>query len=180
MLSRNTLPAALAAALATGAVPASAAMTSQTGTPDIAGFQQAKITLDQAVAAAEKLGGGNATRATFEQMNGKSGYLVIVFAANTMKEFWVDPQIGVATPQTGTATASASQEAMDKANTAELHGAKSTLQQAVSMAEQQSGGKAIDAQIEKRNNKVAHDIQVARNGKLSNVWFDPVMGKIEG
>jgi uncharacterized membrane protein YkoI len=180
MYHRITLPAALAAALTFGAVPASAAAPNQAGAPDLVGLQQAKISLDQAISAVESQSGGNATRATFRTMNGQSGYVVSVFAANGTKEYLVDPQSGAVRPQATTSTMQTSEEAMDKADLSALRGAKSTLPQAVSMAEQQNGGKAIAAQIEKRNNKVAYNIQIVQNGQLSSVWVDPMRGQITG
>jgi uncharacterized membrane protein YkoI len=178
MLNRVTLPAALVAALGFGAVPALAATTSQVATPDVAGFQHAKISLDQAITAAEKASGGKTIDASFQMMNGKSGYAVTVLANSKMKDFWVDPQSGVATPQTKLTTAELNQQAMDKAGFSAVHSAKETLPQAIALAEQHSGGKAIDAMIEKRDSKLAYDIQVVKGGKLNSVWVDPASGQV--
>lgn len=178
MLHRTTLPAALVAALAFGTVPALAATTSQATTPDVAGFQHAKVTLDQAIAAAEKESGGKAASANFEMMNGKDGYVVSVLAQGKMQELWVDPQSGKATPETKISKTERNQEALDKADLDQMRGAKTTLQQAISMAEQHSNGKAIDAGIEKRNSKLTYDVRVVRDGKLSTVWVDPASGQI--
>jgi uncharacterized membrane protein YkoI len=178
MVHRTTLPAALVAALAFGTVPALAAATAQATTPDVAGFQHAKIALDQAIAAAEKESGGKAASANFEMMNGKDGYLVSVLAHGKMHELWVDPQSGKATPETKLSKTEENQEALDKADLDQMHGAKTTLQQAISMAEQHSNGKAIDAGIEWRNNKLTYNVRVVREGKLSSVWVDPVSGQV--
>ena len=178
MLRRTTLPAALVASLAFGSMPALAATSSQAITPDVAGFQHAKITLDQAIAAAEKASGGKAANADFEMMNGKDGYAVGVLAQGKMHELWVDPQSGKATPETKMSRAAENQEALDKADLDQMHGAKTTLQQAIAMAEQHSNGKAIDAGIEKRNSKLTYNVRVVRDGKLSTVWVDPASGHI--
>ena len=178
MLYRASFPAALAAALAFCTVPALAATAAQANRPDVADFQHAKISLEEAVAAAEKQSGGRVTDASYQEMNGKSGYAVTALAAGKMRELWVDPQSGQVTPRPTTSTAEANQQALDKAEFSDLHGAKTTLSQAIAMAEQHGSGKAIGAGIEKRNDKIGYNVQLLRDGKLSTVWVDPVSGQI--
>jgi uncharacterized membrane protein YkoI len=193
MLYRVTLP--LVATLAFGAVPALAATVGQATAPanttnqasmpaatanqaivpDLAGFEQAKVTLDQAIAAAEKQSGGKAMDATFQNMGANSGYAVTVLADGRMKVLWVDPQSGLATPEAKMLSAEANQKALS-----DLNGAKTSLPQAISMAEQRTGGRAIDAWIVKHSDKYAYDIRLLRDGKLSTLWVDPDSGEISG
>ena len=178
MVYRATLPAVLAAALAFGTVPALAATTNETTKPDVTDFQRAKITLDQAIAAAQKESGGNAIDANFLKMNGKTGYAVSVLADNQIKGLWVDPQSGQATPETRLTTAELNQQSLDKADLSGVHNEKATLAQAIAMAEQHSGGKAIDAGVAMHNDSVAYNVQTVLNGKLSTTWVNPATGQI--
>jgi uncharacterized membrane protein YkoI len=178
MIYRITLPATLVAGLVFGAVPALAAGTTHESKVELSAFEHGKITLGQAIASAEKLSGGKVTDASFERMNGKSGYAVTVFANNKMEEYWVDPVSGQASPVTRISTREANIQSLDKVQWPAIQNAKTTLPQAVTMAEQHSGGKAMDVGIEKRGSAVAYNVEVLKDGKLSTYWVDPTSGQI--
>jgi uncharacterized membrane protein YkoI len=178
MICRVTLPATLVAGLVFGAVPALAAATTHESKAELSAFEHGKITLAQAIASAEKLSNGKVTNASFERMNGKSGYAVIVFANNKMQDYWVDSQSGQASPVTRISTREANIQSLDKVEWPTIQSAKTTLPQAVTMAEQHSGGKAMDVGLEKRGTAVAYDVEVLKDGKLNTYWIDPVSGQI--
>lgn len=178
MKCRSALPASLVAALALAVGPAMAATTAAMAKAEMADLQHAKITLGGAIAAAVKEGAGEATNAVFKTLHGKSGYTVTVLSDGRMQSFWVDGQSGEAAPMAQLTTADANERSLDKIEAPSLKGAKTSLAQAVAMAEQHAGGKAIEAGIGKRDKAVGYDIALLRDGKRSSVWVDPVSGKI--
>ena len=56
--------------------------------------------------------------------------------------------------------------------------ARTSLAQAIATAEQQSGGKAIDAGIEKENGVTAFAIEVAKDNAVQKVLVDLETGKV--
>ena len=180
MYNRAKLPAVLVAALAFGAAPALAAASGQAATPDIAGFSKAKITLDQAIAAAQKQVAGKATSADFVRMDGKTGYIVGVLADNQTKDVWVNPQSGEAALVSTPNTSELNILPLNKTEMADAQNATTSLQQAVSMADRHSGGKAVAADIQDHGKMAAYNVQTLRDGKLSTIWVNPINGHVTG
>jgi uncharacterized membrane protein YkoI len=178
MICRTALPASLVAALALAVGPAMAATTAAMEKAEMSDFQHAKITLGEAIAAAAKESAGEPTNASFKTMNGKSGYLVTVLAAGKMQSLWVDGNSGKAAPVSKLSTADVNLQSLDKIEAPSVKGAKTSLTEAIALAEKHDGGKAIEAGLGKRNNEVGYDISLLRDGKRSNVWVDPASGKI--
>jgi uncharacterized membrane protein YkoI len=61
---------------------------------------------------------------------------------------------------------------------AALVNAKTTLAQAIAAAEQQTGGKAIDAGLENENGAMAFEIKVAKDNTVQKVLIDLQSGKV--
>ena len=61
---------------------------------------------------------------------------------------------------------------------AALVNAKTTLAQAIAAAEQQTGGKAIDAGLENENGAMAFAIEVAKDNTVQKVHVDLQSGKV--
>lgn len=175
---RLLTPSALAGA-ALFALPAFAlaATTMPANVP--ANFQSAKISLSQAISTVESQTGGKVTNAVFENHNAKPGYVVTTYANGKMEAMWVDPQSGVATKIAKPSTNEAALETRDQADVSTLNTAKASLPQAISMAEQKEGGKAFEAGLRNHNNAVAYNVDVEKNGKVSNYWVDPATAKLE-
>lgn len=74
-----------------------AAQTEQTDAMELAALDAAKISLPEAIAAAEKNGAGKAVDAGFENEDGKAGYEVEVLGANGSQTLFVDAQTGAVT-----------------------------------------------------------------------------------
>jgi uncharacterized membrane protein YkoI len=178
MITRRVLPASLVAALALAVGPAMAATTAAMEKAELTDFQHAKITLAQAIAAAAKESAGEPTNAAFQTKGGKSGYVVTVIAAGKMQSIWVDGQSGKAEPMSKLSTADVNTQSLDKIEAPSVKGAKTTLAEAIAMAEQHAGGRAIEAGLGKHDNMVGYDISLLRNGKRANVWVDPASGKL--
>ena len=75
-------------------------------------------------------------------------------------------------------TAAAENRKEDKAEIATLSNAKIPLAQAIAIAEQQSGGKAIDAGLEDENGKLVFEVQVAKADSVHTVLVDAAAGTI--
>jgi uncharacterized membrane protein YkoI len=56
--------------------------------------------------------------------------------------------------------------------------AKTSLAQAIATAEQQSGGKAIDAGLENENGPMAFAVEVAKDNTIQKVLIDLQTGKV--
>lgn len=67
---------------------------------DLAGVEQAKTTLAQAIKAAEQAGGGKAIDAGIEQRGGKMSYEIAVVKNGAVQPMTVDPTTGTATVAT--------------------------------------------------------------------------------
>jgi uncharacterized membrane protein YkoI len=61
---------------------------------------------------------------------------------------------------------------------AALVNAKTTLGQAIAVAEQQTGGKAIDAGLENENGAMAYAVEVATDNTVQKVIVDLQSGKV--
>ncbi|MFZ5790148.1 MAG: PepSY domain-containing protein [Pseudomonadota bacterium] len=96
-MNRNVfLPAVLAAVVTVGLASASAfAAEHENGDAnDAAALAQAKITLVQAISAAEQNTGANALNATVEDVNGAPRFAVEVVKGKTVQTVLVDAQTG--------------------------------------------------------------------------------------
>ncbi len=105
MMKSRYIPLALIAALTAGGVGAALAQSSATtGAPavqsdatELAALEGAKVSLTDAIAIAEKEGGGKAVDAGFEGENGSYAYEVEVLGANGEQTVLVDAQSGKVT-----------------------------------------------------------------------------------
>ncbi len=184
MLSKITLPAALAATLAFGSLPATAAMQPQESPADLGAFRTAKVSLEQAVKTVQAQTGGTVISAIFHttpvvgpkptysaaDVTGRvEGYLVTFVTAGTMNVCYVDPQTGSAFQVTTAGTADDSLQVNDRPD---------YLSQAIALAEQRTGGHAIDAMPERHDGTLGYRVDVVRNDTITNEWVDPGSGHV--
>ncbi|HLG86894.1 MAG TPA: PepSY domain-containing protein [Alphaproteobacteria bacterium] len=167
-LTHLTASAALSALLA-GAPVALAASDS-----DLQGVESAKMTLSQAIMAAQKSDNGKAIFAKYETHNGVGNYVVTIVGANGQKDTVnVDPQTGQATKAAETSSGSSSQ-----AGAQTIENAKVGLTQAIQTAEAKGGGKAMRATLDTEKGKTAYKIELANGNKSDTVWVDANSGSI--
>lgn len=83
----------------------------------------------------------------------------------------------IAVGGTAFAAENGKEEAQDAAL---LANAKVSLSQAITAAEQQSGGKAIGAGIDNANGKVSITVDVANGQNVKTVLVDPQTGQVTG
>ena len=141
----------------------------------LAAFGKAKITLTDAVAAGEQQSGGKAVDATFGGGSSNPAYRVTIYRNKTLWEGLFDANTGKPIGQANTIP----ENQLDDREKAELAGidqAKTTLAQAIKAAEQQGGGKAIDAGIEQRGGKMSYEIAIVKAGAVQPMTVDPATG----
>ena len=180
MKLQHTLTQSVLGAVAFAALPALAFAAMTPDKTAQSNFESAKVTLEQAINTVQTQTGGKVTNAAFQSQNSKPGYLVTAYVNGSMKAMWVDPESGNATPIAKPSASEATVETQDKADASSLNSAKTTLAEAVSMAQQKAGGKAFDAGLQKHDQKLAISVDVLKNGTMSTYWVDPTEGKLEG
>jgi uncharacterized membrane protein YkoI len=142
---------------------------------EIKAFDAAKVSLADAVMAAEKQG-GVATEAEFDVHKGVGSYDVTLIANNKLRRVSVDSQ----TAQIGPAKDNVIERALDRDDLSEgqaVQTAKVHLADAVAAAEKQ-GGKAIDAGAERENGKTVYKIEIVEAGETKTVWVDITTGQL--
>ncbi|HZS81834.1 MAG TPA: PepSY domain-containing protein [Stellaceae bacterium] len=140
-------------------------------------FQQAKVTLADAVSAAEKHSGGKALGANFEDRNGNPVFRVKTLQNGTVWEGAVDAVSGQIVGQ-GKTTPESRLDQEDKAEIAAFQKTKTPLTEAVKTAEQHAGGKALDAELEASGGKAVYEMEVVKNGTIQRVTIDPANGQV--
>ncbi len=193
MLSKITLPAALAASLAFGSLPATAAMQPQETAADLSAFRTAKVSLAQAIDMVQFDTGGIVTSATFQAtpvvgpkppyaaaaVDGVAeGYLITFIAGGAMNLCYVDPQTGRAAQINAIGTTDYNPLGINQADYLALDRTPDALPQAIALAEQQTGGRAIDTVLERHDGALGYRVGVVRNGTISNEWVNPGSGQI--
>ena len=193
MLSKITLPAALAASLAFGSLPATAAMQPQETPGDLSAFRTAKVSMEQAVRTVQLETGGIVTSVTFHAtpvvgpkppyaaaaVDGVAeGYLVTFIAAGAMNLCYVDPQTGRASQINAVGTADYNPLGISQADSLALDHTPDALPQAIALAEQRTGGRAIDTVWERHDGALGYRVGVVRNGTISNEWVNPGSGQV--
>jgi uncharacterized membrane protein YkoI len=175
MMHAKLAVAAVAAVFALGTAQAA-----QTAKQDLAEMSKAKVTLTDAMRLAEHEANGRATEAKFKPSgkgNTAGAYEVKVLSNNGDKlmGYTVDAASGHIT--------SAGNEPFEKVFThltaAEIAGVQTTLSSAIGMAEQKTGGRAIDAEVSRKGEHVRYDIEVAKDdGTTSHMRIDGATGHL--
>jgi len=145
---------------------------------DVHSMSTAKLSLTDAIRMAEKEGGGKALDA--ELASHKSGhpqYAVEVLSSDGKKltEYTLDGNTGK--------VEKASNEPIEKLTTRakpeDLQQVQTSLSSAIRSAEQQTGGKVIDAETEGSGSSIRYDLNVAMaDGKTEKIKIDGSTGKV--
>jgi uncharacterized membrane protein YkoI len=171
----STLLLAAPAALAAQPVTAPGNTAMHESQADLAAFQKVKVSLDDAIAAAEKHSGGKVLDIYFESHNGMPSYRVRTYQADGVWAGWLDANSGQFVGK-GTTTPESKLNRADKAEIAELQKARISLPTAVTTAERQLSGKAIAGGIEDLKGKVTYETMVLKNGTIHRGMVDPMSG----
>ena len=99
-----------------------------------------------------------------------------------MRLFRIIPAGLVAALALGGATAAFAENNGEKANeqheVSAVTNAKTSLWQAIAAAEQETGGKAVDAGIENQNGAMAYEVEIAKGTSLQKILVDFASGKV--
>lgn len=141
-------------------------------------LSHAKVSLTQAIGIAEKEGSGQAISADYAGKKGTMGnYDIKVLSSDGSKltEYRVNTGTGKITK--------ASNEAFEKVFTrikpTDLQNAPTSLKSAITTAESQSGGKAVDADTDRTGDSVRYTVKVAKaDGTTEKVKVNGADGKV--
>ena len=148
-----------------------------------AAIASARVSLSDAIAAAEANAKGTPFEAGLEEEDNKLIY-EIKFADKDGKvsRVFLDPGGGkiVETSPEGLMERAYKTvfDGDDKRQLDTVRTAKVDLNRAVSLAEQTSGGRAFDARVENENGKVVYEVELASNGGSEAVSVDPQSGQV--
>lgn len=144
---------------------------------DVKPFEDAKLSLSQAIASAQRESRGKPLAARFEMWHGKPVYLIRTYAANQIWETRVDANTGDAIGQPTTLSKSQLDPRMQK-EVAALDNAQTSLTDAVNKAEQQEGGKVIMARLKPVTGGVSYDVRLVKDGHLHTAMIDAQSGQL--
>jgi uncharacterized membrane protein YkoI len=179
MSSRKIVPAALAALIALGATGAAVAETGEKeGGGEIAAVLGAKTSIVQAIAAAEQQAGGRAMKAGVTEDNGKYVYEIKTATKDKLSEVFVDPATGKVVRADDEGAIERLFEREDQNELAKLAASPTTLASAVSTAEQNLGGTAVEAGIDQEDGATIFEVEVAKDNAVHKVMVDPTTGKV--
>jgi uncharacterized membrane protein YkoI len=157
--------------------PVSELREEQEGKAEIQEFENAKLSLAEAITAAEKHTQGKAMDAAFADYNGAPAYEVKTFQNGAVWDGIIDAMSGEMIGE-GETTAESDLDREDKAELAAFKTAKQTLLQALKVAEEHAGGKAIDGGLDEVDGKVVYEVEIVKNGKVEAVDVNPETGQI--
>ena len=172
------IPAALAALIALGGTSvAFAANGEHENGQEIAAVLGAKTSLSQAIATAEQ-NGGRAMKIGAEEKKGAYLYEVKVLSKNKVTEMFIDSATGQVVKIRNEGLIEKLFDREDRDELAKLTTSPTTLAAAVATAEQQVGGKAIEAGVEDKDGNIVFKVDVAKDKTVQKVMIDAMNGKV--
>jgi uncharacterized membrane protein YkoI len=141
-------------------------------------FATVKVSLAEAIAAAEAYTkGGRLLDVSFDVRRGKPIYKVKTYQNSATWEGIVDAR-SAGVIDKGKTTPESKLDDEDKAELAGLQKATTPLAQAVKVAEQHGGGKAIAAGLEETNGKIVYEVTIVKDGVARKLVVDPSNGQV--
>lgn len=132
---------------------------------DLRGQQAAKVQLLQAIEAAESQGQGRAIGATFEIAQGGHYEVKVLDANGTLLRHLVN-----ANSAQITRTERLQVEGFfSQIRPVDVQNARTTLRQAIVIAEQRVGGRAAEAEVEREGDTVSYKITVTNNERMQEI-----------
>lgn len=169
-----------AAIIAAGSIGAAFAGTGGKGddASEMRAALSAKVTAAEAITTAEQKTGGHALKVGLEDENGRVFYAVGTVAQDKVLDVFVDPDSGavVRSEEQGLIHRIFNRE--DKAGAADLMKSPTSLSAAIAAAEQQTGGKVIEAAYGDEGGRGIFEIDVIRNNARFEVKVDGATGKV--
>ncbi len=175
---KSSVPA-MALVIALGSTGAAFAMENEgENSQEVTAALAAKTSLTQAIASAEQQTGGRAFSIGLEERDGTHAYKIkVITTDDNVSEVSVDPASGKVLRTEAEGLISRVFDREDRAEAAKLKDAQTTLGGAIAAAEQQAGGKAIEAGYENENGRMQFQVSVAKDHNVSDVKVDSATGK---
>lgn len=147
---------------------------------DIAAARNAKVSLTDAINAAQQQNHDEVVSVRFEVRQGKPEYLIRSFDSRSQQEWLghVDANTGKVIGQ-GRTIALSSLPKEDQQELTASRSSSTTLGQAVQSAEQQRGGKALSAGLSARNGRVSYRTELLKSdGRTQMAMVSPQSGEV--
>lgn len=181
MLRNKMISIAIASAIALASAGAALASNEKEGhenASEIAAVLAATISPAQAIAAAEQASGGRAMKVDLRRDKGRDVYAVKTVVQDKIVKVFVDPATGqvVKTEDDGLIARVFDREDRDEAT--KLVASPVTLAAAIATAEQQTGGKSIEAAFENENGAAQFEIEVVKDNTVHTVKIDATNGQV--
>jgi uncharacterized membrane protein YkoI len=144
---------------------------------DLQALHNAKLSLTDAIRMAEKEGGGQAIEAELESDNGHARYDVEVLSSDGKKltEYKLDANTG----KIEKASNEPLEKLVERVKPEDLQKVQTSLSAAIHSAEQQTGGKVVDAETEGSGNDIRYELEIAMaDGTTSKLKVDASTGKV--
>lgn len=144
---------------------------------DISAFAGVKTSLVQAIGTVEQQNGGKAVKADIRERDGAPVYVITTLSGGKESRTLVDSASGsiLETSQKDFLRRLFDDDASERAG---INTSKLTLRAAVTMAEQQAGGKAMEAGFKDKQGKPRFEIELVKNGASQELVIDGTSGQI--
>jgi uncharacterized membrane protein YkoI len=143
----------------------------------VAAAQAAKVPLADAIAIAERASGGRVAKIEIDSEHGTSAYEIKAVSSAGRAKLLVDTTTGTVLRNERKSASQQDREALTR-----LASSRTTLAQAVQVAERQGAGKAVAAGLEDekehRDGAKVYEVDVAANGAVQRVWVDMSSGQV--
>ena len=142
---------------------------------DIQALNQSRISLTQAIETAAREGNGRAIDAEFDVENGRGEYEVKVLGQDTLVSYVIDADTGAVKKMENERI----EQFFTRLTPQDLLNAQTTLTQAVGIAEQRAGGRALDIEAEREGEHIAYEVTVVRpDGSSQELRIDGMSGQV--
>lgn len=138
----------------------------------------ARISADQAIAVAEQKMGGRAMTIAVQLQGDVCLYEVKTVAQDKVTEVFIDADSARVVNIENEVLIAKVLDWEDRWEFAKLADSSTTLAVAVAMAEQYSGGRAIEASFDEEDGATFFTVEVAKDNTIHSVFVDSVSGKV--
>ncbi len=145
---------------------------------DAQALRSASVSLTQAIETAEKQGKGKALEAEFDTENGAGRYEIKVLAGQTVTEYAIDARSGQVVGSEQQTLESWAKDLGLGADASSLNTARTTLSQAIGVAEQRAGGKAYEVDVESNDGAIQYEVSVLKGDQAQTVRVDGNNGTV--
>lgn len=138
----------------------------------------AKVTAAEAIAIAERATGGHAVKLDIDDENGTPLYEITTATQDKVASAFIDPTTGTVVRAADKGLIARVFEREDRDAMKQLQSLPTSLATAVTTAEQQTGGRAYQAEYEDEDDTNVFEIKVVKDGATRKVEIDAATGKV--